>query len=81
MLLFNPPYVPTASEETFLPLCHLPAVFFSTIESAYAGGEKGREVIDALLPDVSVGSKGSCNTVHSERKRSVLFAAGASECP
>ena len=42
VLLFNPPYVPTSSDETFLP----------TIESAYAGGVNGREVIDALLPSV-----------------------------
>lgn len=29
-------------------------VLSRTIESAYAGGEKGREVIDALLPNVHV---------------------------
>ena len=28
---------------------------YSSIESAYAGGVKGREVIDVLLPDVHVG--------------------------
>lgn len=43
MIVFNPPYVPTSSEETFLP----------SIESAYAGGARGREVIDVLLPSVS----------------------------
>ncbi|KAK8806196.1 hypothetical protein WA171_007281 [Blastocystis sp. BT1] len=43
IIIFNPPYVPTSSEETFLP----------SIESAYAGGIRGREVIDVLLPNVS----------------------------
>ena len=30
-------------------------ITYSSIESAYAGGVKGREVIDVLLPDVHVG--------------------------
>ena len=32
-----------------------------SIESAYAGGVKGREVIDVLLPDVHVDEEESLN--------------------
>ena len=54
VLLFNPPYVPTSSEELFKPFVSIALLIFRSIESAYAGGENGREVIDALLPDVKV---------------------------
>ena len=55
MIVFNPPYVPTESEETFLPYSREWGVIPRSIESAYAGGVRGREVIDRLLPDISVG--------------------------
>ena len=56
-------------------------VLSRTIESAYAGGEKGREVIDAILPNVHVRKKDVCDVVHSEREWSVLFAVERANIP
>ncbi|KAF4521566.1 hypothetical protein B566_EDAN001286 [Ephemera danica] len=43
ILIFNPPYVPTVPEE----------ITASGISQAWAGGHKGREVTDRLLPHIS----------------------------
>eukprot|EP01138_Halocafeteria_seosinensis_P016396 gb/GECG01016727.1/.p1 GENE.gb/GECG01016727.1/~~gb/GECG01016727.1/.p1 ORF type:complete len:232 (+),score=28.37 gb/GECG01016727.1/:1-696(+) len=51
VILFNPPYVPTPSEE----------VASKSIEASWAGGVKGREVIDKFLRMMStVLSKEGC---------------------
>jgi release factor glutamine methyltransferase len=44
ILLFNPPYVPTPDDEL--------NTAGSTIKAAWAGGHKGRRVLDRLLPQL-----------------------------
>jgi len=48
VLVFNPPYVPTSEEEL------ADAVATRDISAAWAGGSRGRRVLDRLLP--SIGS-------------------------
>jgi methylase of polypeptide subunit release factors len=44
VIIFNPPYVPTEDDE----------VAMDGIEASYAGGERGRRVIDRFMPMMHV---------------------------
>lgn len=44
IIIFNPPYVPTEDDE----------VAMDGIEASYAGGERGRRVIDRFMPMMHV---------------------------
>eukprot|EP00127_Corallochytrium_limacisporum_P003880 Clim_evm94s153 gene=Clim_evmTU94s153 len=44
VILFNPPYVPTSTEE----------INSSSLARSWAGGVKGREVTDRILPDIGM---------------------------
>mgnify|MGYP002393893297 CR=1 FL=1 len=46
VLLFNPPYVPSSAEEVPAPTRG------EHIDAAWAGGPRGRQVVDAFLPQV-----------------------------
>jgi len=48
VLIFNPPYVPTDADE------YKRAIQLRDISAAWAGGMDGREVLDRLLPDLSL---------------------------
>jgi len=50
VLCFNPPYVPSPPEEVWRP--SLPEE--KIIYAAWAGGERGRVVVDRVLPLLSV---------------------------
>ncbi len=53
ILLFNPPYVPTESDE----------VCGNGIEASWAGGVDGREVIDRFIPLLDVSEPCRCDCV------------------
>lgn len=66
LLLFNPPYVPTPDEE----------VGTRNIAAAWAGGNRGRRVIDRLLPRLSqlLSPKGEVLmvTVHENEPQEII---------
>lgn len=49
LLLFNPPYVLTPKEEVYRPGTQAPSAS-GIIAAAWAGGDRGREVVDRALP-------------------------------
>eukprot|EP01031_Cornospumella_fuschlensis_P027867 gene27866-33651_t len=61
VLLFNPPYVPTPSEE----------IQGDGVEASWAGGVDGREVIDKFLPRLKdyLSSRGLCYLILVQENR------------
>jgi release factor glutamine methyltransferase len=51
VLLFNPPYVVTPSEEIYDPSTKSSSLS-SSLTAAWAGGVRGREVVDRILYDI-----------------------------
>ena len=52
LILWNPPYVPTPTEEVIIPTNKI--LLNKNIEAAWAGGIKGREVIDRFIKRIPV---------------------------
>jgi release factor glutamine methyltransferase len=50
VLLFNPPYVPTPEDEVWTPAADTKRIIFAS----WAGGERGRVVIDRVLDQLDV---------------------------
>lgn len=55
ILLFNPPYVP--SEHT-----NISTNLVTGIDAAWAGGLRGREVLDRILPSLNVCNNNTYNS-------------------
>jgi len=51
VIIFNPPYVPTPDEEVVLESTNTTTV--GGIEASWAGGERGRRVIDRAIPQIA----------------------------
>eukprot|EP01038_Epipyxis_sp_PR26KG_P006252 gene6252-8611_t len=67
VLLFNPPYVPTPSEE----------ILGNGIEASWAGGIDGREVIDKFLPCINdmLSPRGACYMILVEENKPTEIAS------
>ena len=53
IILWNPPYVPTPTEEILKPTLEN-SKLDNTIQASWAGGTNGREVIDRFLLHIPV---------------------------
>ena len=63
VLVFNPPYVPTSEDEL------AEAIASRDISAAWAGGERGRRVLDRLLPAIG----------HALSPRGLFYLLGVAE--